>query len=568
MSDPTEAVLDFEEYARLKNSGQDSLRVRFRNHLDPFLYISSRLKWHFAAFVIILSVSTVLFQIIEKWSFMDSLYFSVVTLFTVGYGDLVPSTEIGRLVAVGLILGGISTFTFILQTLISQVIILRDDPELRYIWRARKYHDHVIILGFGNVGEELYSILRTLKIRNIVIMDNDNERVAQARELGATVLHGDALDPMFLAKAGVFRANTIFLTLNTDQTTIFTLLTIQALHEKLNIFVHIKEEQTLEICDALGLTHVVWERFATIQSMYESIFHVRRESIQLLSIDENDKYGLTIVHSPFEDSMFRENYMQGKFLMLGIVRETGSFKPFGKKVPAKEVAGRDVLVVGSTNDLQLLSGSTIEEEKLKKYKKVLILGLTHEIRYVLKQLVDTSEQVVVVEWDEDRLRSCQNDQGYEVINLHYTQIHELGDEYLSQVDLVLLDGLPDPDLLYFGIIFRRINRDSTMIAKVSKRGNEELFYKAGYSRVLQPEKASASELIRYFTQDVEKSLIFTNGVIRIEKAERDMVLKDMAKDTKLLAIVEQDNLLSSQSLIRRGSQMLVFTIRQLHNARF
>lgn len=57
--------------------------------------------------VLILATGTVAYSIIEGWSPLDALYFSVVTLATVGYGDLHPTTEFGRLFTIGYILTGI-----------------------------------------------------------------------------------------------------------------------------------------------------------------------------------------------------------------------------------------------------------------------------------------------------------------------------------------------------------------------------------------------------------------------------------------------------------------------------
>jgi voltage-gated potassium channel len=60
-----------------------------------------------ASVAVLLAVGTVVYSILEGWSLLDSLYFSVVTLATVGYGDLTPTTDIAKLFTIGYILTGI-----------------------------------------------------------------------------------------------------------------------------------------------------------------------------------------------------------------------------------------------------------------------------------------------------------------------------------------------------------------------------------------------------------------------------------------------------------------------------
>lgn len=63
------------------------------------------------ALIALIIGSTVFFHFVEKWKYLDSLYFTVVTISTVGYGNLVPETDIGKVVNMLLIVTGIGLFT-------------------------------------------------------------------------------------------------------------------------------------------------------------------------------------------------------------------------------------------------------------------------------------------------------------------------------------------------------------------------------------------------------------------------------------------------------------------------
>lgn len=69
-----------------------------------------------------IGTATVIFHLVEKWSWIDAFYFSVITVATVGYGDFAPKTDIGKLVTVFYILLGIGVFVTATATLASQLL--------------------------------------------------------------------------------------------------------------------------------------------------------------------------------------------------------------------------------------------------------------------------------------------------------------------------------------------------------------------------------------------------------------------------------------------------------------
>lgn len=72
------------------------------------------------AVIALLTFGTIFFHIVEKWSLLDSYFFSVVTLTTVGYGDLVPQTHIGRFVTTLYIFVGIGIIATFAQTVVKK----------------------------------------------------------------------------------------------------------------------------------------------------------------------------------------------------------------------------------------------------------------------------------------------------------------------------------------------------------------------------------------------------------------------------------------------------------------
>lgn len=90
-----------------------------------------RLKIYSAVFAVLLSLGTIGFMFIENVSFTDAIYFSIVTMATVGYGDIHPQTEIGKILALVIIIGGVGTFLGAVAS-ITDVFVNRREESNRH----------------------------------------------------------------------------------------------------------------------------------------------------------------------------------------------------------------------------------------------------------------------------------------------------------------------------------------------------------------------------------------------------------------------------------------------------
>src|SRR5262249_378675 len=105
--------------------------------------------------VFLVAAGTLGFHLLEKLPLFQSLYLTVMTLTTVGYGDVVPRTDEGRLFAMILALGGVFTFFYAATTIIRAVVSGEVVGLLgkRYMERTlAQMHDHLIVCGLGRVG--------------------------------------------------------------------------------------------------------------------------------------------------------------------------------------------------------------------------------------------------------------------------------------------------------------------------------------------------------------------------------------------------------------------------------
>ena len=198
------------------------------------------------AFVLglIATVGTVGFMLIERWSFVDALYMSIITLSTVGFGEVGPLTTEGKLFTIGLIVSGVGAVTYaigaISQSLASE---FRGDLRVRRLWRRiEMLQDHFIVCGYGRVGRQ---VVRDLSDRgaSVVIIEVDAERIDSLSDEWP-VVRGDGADDEVLKSAGIERARGLVAVTGDDATNVFVTLSARSLREDMTIVARANEPAT------------------------------------------------------------------------------------------------------------------------------------------------------------------------------------------------------------------------------------------------------------------------------------------------------------------------------------
>jgi voltage-gated potassium channel len=204
-------------------------------------------------------LGTIGFHYIEGWSFSDSLYVTVQTLTTVGYGDLPPHSAAGRHFATVIMLIGAGGVALAVSTIVQSVVkweLVLAFGQRRLSRRMGKLHDHYIICGSGRVGSHL---VRDLMAANetFVVIERNPERAAEFIQNGVNVLISDATLEDSLRGVGVERARGLAACLPDDAENVYVVLTARDLNPKLRIVARAVEEQAEAKLLRAGANHVV-----------------------------------------------------------------------------------------------------------------------------------------------------------------------------------------------------------------------------------------------------------------------------------------------------------------------
>ena len=190
-----------------------------------------------AALVVLPVVGTTGYLIIEGWSFLDALFMTVITVTTIGFQEVHPLSDAGRVFTIVLAILGIGAIFYSLVALFQFVI----EGELGVILGVRRMRtqiealrDHYILCGFGRVGTE---IAREFTTRTVpfVIVDSNPEAIGQARASGCLVVEGDAASDAVLREAGIERARGLLAASDSDAGNTFTVITAKALKPDLYV---------------------------------------------------------------------------------------------------------------------------------------------------------------------------------------------------------------------------------------------------------------------------------------------------------------------------------------------
>jgi voltage-gated potassium channel len=302
------------------------------------------------------------YMLIEDWGFMDAFYMTIITLATVGYGEVHTVGFEGRLFTVLLILLGVGLFLYVAGNVIQFLV----EGRIRLVLGRRKLdtqikklNNHYIICGYGRIGRVLARFL-VEKYVDVVVIERDQERIYKMDEDGILYLVGEATDESILHKAGAESAKGLITAVATDADNVFLVLIAKQLNPNLFIVARASQNSTKKTLLAAGADKVISPYDLGARRMAHAI--LRPTVIKFLEMafaDDSTDIQVEELHvhegSRYEDLALLDSGIRKEFdLIIICIRKPDGRMLFNPKADTIIEAGDIMVVVGCARDLKAL----------------------------------------------------------------------------------------------------------------------------------------------------------------------------------------------------------------------
>ncbi len=310
----------------------------------------------------VFGIAVVGYRCFGDYDWLQATWMVVITISTVGYSETSTLSPTLQMLTIFVIVVGMSAAAYTFGGLVQLLLAGEIDRLIgmrRMTAEIASLKDHVIICGFGRMGQCLAAELKSHR-RESVILELDPDRLREADELGYACLTGDATEETTLTSAGIERARTLVAALSGDAENVFLTLTARNLNSKLQIVARADQVSTEKKLRQAGADRVVMPTVVGSQQMARVITRPttadlidlvsQREFADLeldeLRVSENSKLvGMSIGET---------NAHRDHNLLLVAVQSAAGKLTFNPKATHRLSANEVVILMGHTGDIESL----------------------------------------------------------------------------------------------------------------------------------------------------------------------------------------------------------------------
>lgn len=299
------------------------------------------------------------FLFVEGWSLVDSFYMMVITLSTVGFGEIHPLSDRGRLLTSMIIICGVGNFAYLVGSF-SRMLV--DGHLHNLLWRRKvqrridKLDNHYIVCGYGRIGGVV--VQEILKVSSdVVVIEHAPELIEQLKREGIMHLTGDATDDALLVAAGIKRARSIVTALTDEAANVYVTLTARQLNPGISIIARANNASHITRLEFAGANKVVLPHLIGGVRMAQTVLRPTVTDFLDLAIRGNIDLQLEQLiisqNSVFVGKNLMDSNIRKEFdiIIVAIKRESGElvFNPGPREVLC---SGDTLITLGRQTDLQ------------------------------------------------------------------------------------------------------------------------------------------------------------------------------------------------------------------------
>lgn len=222
-------------------------------------FLQSKILGAILLLILIFVMGITGFILFFGYTFIDAFYMTVITITTVGFGELHPMSAAEKMFTSFLILSSIFILGYAIKV-ISEYILSKSNignlREKKVQEKINKLHDHVIVCGYGRNGKQAVHKLKAYK-KSYVIIEMNEDVIERFYDEKHMFVHGNANEDEILIKAGMERASTLICALPSDADNLFIVLSARQINKNLKIISRATEETSYQKLKLAGADNVI-----------------------------------------------------------------------------------------------------------------------------------------------------------------------------------------------------------------------------------------------------------------------------------------------------------------------
>ncbi|KJD33460.1 potassium transporter TrkA [Tamlana nanhaiensis] len=209
--------------------------------------------------IVILLIGVAGYRVISGYSWVDAVYMTVITMTTVGFGEVVPLDKDAKIFTIFLILASVIIVGYALSIITEYILSKNDIEELKHRKMQKKidgFKNHVVICGYGRNGKQAASKLMAYN-REFVVIEKNKELEERLQLDGVPYVIGNANEDEVLQQSGVDRASCFISALPNDADNLFVVLSTRQLNKDINIISRASQESSYNKLKFAGANNVI-----------------------------------------------------------------------------------------------------------------------------------------------------------------------------------------------------------------------------------------------------------------------------------------------------------------------
>jgi voltage-gated potassium channel len=226
---------------------------------QKYLQIQKELRTGAVALGLVFLTGTLWYKFVEDWHWSDAAYMTMITLSSVGFGEINPLGDRGRIFTMSLIIMGLMSIGYIVNRFTEALIqgYFQEGRRIRLLRRSvESLSEHYIICGYGRTGKQIALEFQAEDI-SFVVIDSLLEPLEEAKELGYVAIQGDATLDETLIEVGIEKAVCLVAALPSDAENLYTVLSAKTLNPKIRAIARASTQEALQKLQRAGADAVV-----------------------------------------------------------------------------------------------------------------------------------------------------------------------------------------------------------------------------------------------------------------------------------------------------------------------